>query len=68
VKSHPGSESFLNILAESGDVLEVAIVVFRDGHEVEKIESMPRRLFETLLRTDYLREIPNHAAAARKSA
>jgi hypothetical protein len=58
----------MNILAESDETLDVHIVTFKDGYEVEKREIMPRRLFETCLRTGYLVELHNGAIAAKKSA
>jgi hypothetical protein len=57
VKSHAGAEICMNVLSETDDSLYVHIVTIKDGYETEKKESMPRRLFETLLTTGYIIEI-----------
>ncbi|MDR1932548.1 MAG: hypothetical protein LBQ57_06990 [Spirochaetales bacterium] len=65
VKAHTGSETCMNVLSETDDSLYVHIVTIKDGYEVEKKESMPRRLFESLLATGYISEV---TAASVQSA
>lgn len=67
VKSNPGSETYLNILGETEELLDVHMVTFKDGYEVEKRETMTRRLFDSCLRTGYLEQLPG-AVLVRKSA
>lgn len=67
VKSYEGSEICMNVLSETDETFYVHIVTIKDGYERETKESMPRRLFETLLATGYLTEIEG-AAAKEKSA
>ena len=67
VKSNSGSQTYLNILGETEELLDVHMVTFKDGYEVEKRETMTRRLFDSCLRTGYLEHL-TAGAAARKSA
>jgi hypothetical protein len=65
VKSHAGSQMCMNVLSETDEAFYVHIVTIKDGYEIETKQSMPRRLFETLLSTGYLTELE---AAAAESA
>jgi hypothetical protein len=67
VKSNPGSETYLNILGETEELLDVQMVTFKDGYEVEKRETMTRRLFDSCLRTGYLERLQG-AISVKKSA
>ncbi|GAB4375531.1 MAG: hypothetical protein Kow009_10830 [Spirochaetales bacterium] len=67
VKSHPGNETYMNILTETEEELYVHIVTLKEGYEVEKKETMSRKLFDTCLRTGYLTPL-NISAFAAKSA
>jgi len=68
VKSNPGNETYMNILAETEDQLYVYLVTFKEGYEVEKKEKMPRKLFDTCLRTGYLTPLSSSTLAVPKSA
>jgi hypothetical protein len=58
VKSNPGLETCMNILSETDESLYVHIVTIKDGYEVERKETMSRRLFETCMNTGYITEVP----------
>ncbi len=58
----------MNILAETEDQLYVYLVTFKEGYEVEKKEKMPRKLFDTCLRTGYLTPLSSSTLAVPKSA
>jgi hypothetical protein len=58
----------MNILAETEDQLFVHLVTFKEGYEVEKKETMPRKLFDTCLRTGYLTPLKSSVLSVPKSA
>jgi len=68
VKSNPGNETYMNILAETEDQLFIHIVTFKEGYEVEKKDTMPRKLFDTCIRTGYLTPLKSSVLAVPKSA
>ena len=55
----------MNVLSETDESFFVHIVTIKDGYELEKKVSMPRRLLETLLATGYIEKL---AAADVKPA
>jgi hypothetical protein len=65
VQSLAGLQTCMNVLSETDEAFYVHIVTLKDGYEVERKESMPRRLFETLLATGYITEV---SAAREESA
>jgi hypothetical protein len=67
VKSYAGSEICMNVLSETDESLYVHIVTIKDGYELEKKETMPRRLFETLLATGYLTEVETAMTKAKSA-
>ncbi len=68
VKSNPGAETFMNILSETEDLLYIHFVTFKEGYEVEKKETMPRKLFDSCLRTGYLMPLEEAQQKIQKSA
>lgn len=68
VKSSPGTETYLNILSSNEDALEVLMVTFKDGYDVEKKETMSRGLFDTCLRTGYLTYCADFAGSVKRTA
>jgi len=68
VKSNPGTDTYLYIVSESDDDFEVLIVTLKDGYDLERRETMPKKLFDSCLRTGYLTLLTDKEQIARKSA
>jgi hypothetical protein len=56
IKGTPGRKEILEILRESKDGYQVKITRDRSGWMEERKEFMPKALFESCLRTEYLKE------------
>lgn len=57
IKGTAGRKEILEILRESKDGFQVKIIRDRSGWMEEKKEFMPRELFDTCIRTEYLKPI-----------
>jgi len=57
IKGTAGRKEILEILKENKDGYQVKIIRDRSGWMEEKREFMPKELFETCLRTEYLKPI-----------
>lgn len=57
IKGTPGRKEILEILRESKDGYQVKITRDRSGWMEEKKEFMPKDLFDTCIRTNYLKEM-----------
>lgn len=68
VKSNPGADTYLDILGETDVDFEVLIVTLKDGYDLERRETMPKKLFESCLRTGYLSLLTDKDQIARISA
>jgi hypothetical protein len=66
IKSNPGILSYLEIIADRGDVLDIHITTIRDDVGRETWETMTKDLFEACVRTGYL--TPAAELAAQLSA
>ncbi|MBF9018072.1 MULTISPECIES: hypothetical protein [unclassified Oceanispirochaeta] len=57
IKGTPGRKDILEVLRENKDGYQVKIIRDRSGWMEEKKEFMPRELFDTCIRTEYLKPI-----------
>ncbi|MDC7234450.1 MAG: hypothetical protein PQJ58_14550 [Spirochaetales bacterium] len=57
IKGVPGREEILEVLRENKDGYQVKIIRDRSGWKEEKKEFMPKELFDTCIRTQYLTPI-----------
>lgn len=57
IKGTPGRKEILEVLRENKDGYQVKIIRDRSGWMEEKKEFMPRELFDTCIRTEYLKPI-----------
>lgn len=58
IKGTPDRKEILEILREQKDGYQVKITRDRSGWMEERNEFMPRDLFDTCIRTEYLKELP----------
>lgn len=57
IKGTPGRKEILEVLRENKDGYQVKIIRDRSGWMEEKKEFMPKELFDTCIRTEYLTPI-----------
>ena len=57
IKGTSGRKDILEVLRENKDGYQVKIIRDRSGWMEEKKEFMPRELFDTCIRTEYLKPI-----------